>query len=353
MKTILISGALLLLLTISCVPQRKYLETQSQLEQSQQKNKELDAQVADLSQQVTELSQALAQAQKNVNGLERDTALQGENNRKLRSLYDQVNGAYEDLLDKIKESETRSSLRTQELASSLQDARRQLDEKQEAILKRESELRDLQLRLTQRDNLLKEREAELQKSVNKLKGDLQSKEQRVNELQNVLLQKDSANRALRNVLNDALLGFKDKGLSVNIHNGKVYVSVEEKLLFQSGKYNINSDGKQALLKLAEVLKTQSDVDIVVEGHTDNVPLKSSGPISDNWDLSVKRATEVVKLLTDAGSVKEERITAAGRADTQPIAPNTSAEGRAKNRRTEIILTPKLNQLYNILDEAGR
>jgi chemotaxis protein MotB len=184
--------------------------------------------------------------------------------------------------------------------------------------------------------------------VEKMQKDLAAREARLNEVQRKLDARDAAINQLRETVDKALLGFKDLGLSIRIENGKVYVSLADKLLFKSGSTSIDKTGKEALLGLAEVLNQQMDVSIVVEGHTDDVPIKGGTRFTDNWDLSVLRATEVVRYLATEGGVAPQRIVASGRSEYFPVAEGDDAEARAKNRRTEIILTPKLEQLYEIL-----
>lgn len=189
---------------------------------------------------------------------------------------------------------------------------------------------------------------ELLAEVERMQENLAVREARLNEVQRKLDAREAAINQLRETLDKALLGFKDLGLSIRIENGKVYVSLADKLLFRSGSTNIDKTGKEALLGLAEVLKNQQDVSIVVEGHTDDVPVKGGAKFKDNWDLSVLRATEVVRFLSDEGGVDPTRIIASGRSKYYPVAEGDTPEARAKNRRTEIILTPKLEQLYEIL-----
>jgi len=128
------------------------------------------------------------------------------------------------------------------------------------------------------------------------------------------------------------------------------VSLDESLLFASGSYDVGSKGTDVLKKLAKVLETNTDINIVVEGHTDNVPLKSKGDIQDNWDLSVKRATSVVKIITNNSKTNPKRLTAAGRGEYLPLDLSNTVEGRKKNRRIEVILTPKLDELFELLGE---
>lgn len=178
---------------------------------------------------------------------------------------------------------------------------------------------------------------------------LQERERKVLELEKVLAEKDRAVAQLKKRVSDALLNFKENDLTVEVRNGKVYVSLAEQLLFKSGSTQVDPKGQAALKQLAGVLKDSRDINIVVEGHTDNVPMGKGAPgISNNWDLSVLRATSIVDVLQKSG-VSADRVTAAGRGEHVPVTDNTTAEGRAKNRRTEIVLTPKLDELFQILE----
>jgi chemotaxis protein MotB len=187
--------------------------------------------------------------------------------------------------------------------------------------------------------------------IDKLNADLKVREDRLKELQRILDEKDKAVNALRSKVSNALLGFNDKDLTVNIRNGKVYVSLAEQLLFNSGSTKVDPKGVEALKKLAAVLKEQNDVNVVVEGHTDDVPIaKGTVGMQDNWDLSVLRATEITRILTQSG-VQPERVTPSGRSLYVPLDNTKTKEARQKNRRTEIILTPKLDELFQILENA--
>ena len=146
-----------------------------------------------------------------------------------------------------------------------------------------------------------------------------------------------------------MLGFEGKGLTITQKNGKVYVSLDESLLFASGSTKVEDKGVEAIKKLAKVLEQEQEINILVEGHTDDVPMKGSGDIKDNWDLSVMRATSIVKIITGNSKVNPIRITAAGRGEYFPIDPSKTAEARKKNRRTEIILVPKLDELLKVLE----
>jgi len=184
--------------------------------------------------------------------------------------------------------------------------------------------------------------------INKLSDDLQTREARLKEVEEALRKRDEATNALKDKLQKALLGFQQSGLSVDIKNGKVYVSLTDKLLFDTGSIIIDEKGKQALRELAKVLKTQPDINISVEGHTDNQRVANLGQIKDNWDLSVLRATSVVRYLTDTEKIESERITATGKGEFQPINTGGATEARSRNRRIEIVLSPRLDELYNLI-----
>jgi chemotaxis protein MotB len=185
--------------------------------------------------------------------------------------------------------------------------------------------------------------------VDKLSADLSAREKRLGELEQILKEKDQAVNNLRDKVNKALLGFKDSGLTVDVRNGKVYVSLAEKLLFKSGSYAIDPKGVEALTRLSGALKDQQDINVMVEGHTDDVPVaKGNACIDDNWDLSVLRATSIVNTLVSKG-VNPARLVAAGKGEFSPIEAAKTTDARQKNRRTEIILTPKLDELFQILD----
>jgi chemotaxis protein MotB len=184
--------------------------------------------------------------------------------------------------------------------------------------------------------------------IKKLADDLQKREARLKEVEEVLRKRDEATNALKNKLQKALLGFTENGLTVEIKNGKVYVSLTDKLLFSSGSIVIDERGKQALKELAKVLNTQPEINIAVEGHTDNQRVVNLGQIKDNWDLSVLRATSVTRFLIDEQKVDANRLTATGKGEFQPVENLNTPEARSKNRRIEIILSPKLDELYNLI-----
>lgn len=177
---------------------------------------------------------------------------------------------------------------------------------------------------------------------------LSEREKTLNEMNQIIARQDSITKSLNAILRNALLGFNSDELSVEIKNGKVYVSMSDKLLFKSGSSAVEDKGKEALKLLGGVLVKNPDIDILVEGHTDNVPIKTS-VYKDNWDLSVARATSIVRILDGDYKIAPTRMTASGKGEYFPKADNDTAEGRAKNRRTEIILSPKLDELMKLLN----
>lgn len=186
--------------------------------------------------------------------------------------------------------------------------------------------------------------------VSALTSDLQAREARLKEVEDILRKRDEASNALKNKLQQALLGFQQSGLTVDIRDGKVYVSLADKLLFPSGSIIIDDNGKAALKQFAVVLNKELDINIAVEGHTDDKKIINLGQIKDNWDLSVLRATSVTRYLTEVEKVDPHRLTATGKSEFQPVDPANTNEARAKNRRIEIVLTPKLDELYNLIKQ---
>ena len=263
-----------------------------------------NAKLERLEEQVSRLDEETAEKSQKINKLETDLAA-------LQKEHDQLETYYNNLL-------TNSGKLSRDLA-----------EQQERLLELQEGL----------DTKKKENEA--------LLTDLVEREKKVSELERIIAEKDKAVQMLMVSVKEALLGFSGNELSVEIKNGKVYVSLAEQLLFKSGSYKVDPKGERALIQLSEALKTSPDINILIEGHTDNVPI-SSKTIKDNWDLSVLRATSITRILTRAG-VNPGRITAAGRSEYQPVTSNATADGKQKNRRTEIILSPDLDELFELLE----
>lgn len=199
-----------------------------------------------------------------------------------------------------------------------------------------SDLDKKQKELNAKETALQEREKSMQ-----------NLSERLHDLENIIRRQDSIMSRLTSTVKDALLGFNPDELTVNMRDGKVYVSMSDKLLFKSGSVEVESKGKTALEKLANVLNKNPDVSIAIEGHTDNVPIKTN-LYADNWDLSAARATNVVRLLTTSYKMDPRRLTASGKGEFFPIADNSTTEGKGKNRRTEIVLSPKLDELMKVI-----
>jgi chemotaxis protein MotB len=289
--------------------------------------------------------------------------------KSLESDYQNVSKQRDDLNNKLNvlnREHTALQSRTQELEAKVRDMEAVIAER-DKLQKEVKDLRAMMERLNadysketsgmskqiQADRealLLKEDELfKRQQQIEQMQAEMDLRNRRMAELESILARKDSAVNALKAKVSDALLGFEGKGLTVTQKNGKVYVSMEDKLLFKSGSYDIDPQGANAIKELAKVLAVNKDINVMVEGHTDNVPYKGKGELKDNWDLSVKRATTVVRAMLQNSGVDPVRILAAGHSEYVPLDNRITAEARQKNRRTEIILTPKLDELLSILE----
>jgi chemotaxis protein MotB len=190
-------------------------------------------------------------------------------------------------------------------------------------------------------------------SISKSLDNIGAKDNYIRDLQSAIARKDSLNMALVMNLKGAVGSMDDKDINIKIDKGVVYIDISDKLLFKSGSYVVNEGAKSVLGKVAKVLMNQPNIEFMVEGHTDNVPYKSNGTITDNWDLSVKRATSVVRILQNQYNIPAARMTAAGRGEYVPVMSNDTAEGKAANRRTRIVILPQLDQFFKLLETPQR
>lgn len=314
----------------SCITPLKHEEVKSKLAACETEMATLKKSVQENDAKVAEMKEQLGKDQKFLDGLRRDTTIMGSNLRNLNSKYDKLNTVNEQLMDRYNRLLSGAEKDNAKLSSNLQMT-------QEELLKKQDELKALEAQLNKQKTNLDELGTELKK-----------REARVNELEDILKKKDQAVADLRKKLSDALVGFEGKGLTITQKNGKVYVSMDENLLFASGKTNVEAKGVEALKNVARVLEQNPDINVMVEGHTDDVPMKGSGEIKDNWDLSVMRATSVTKILLSNAKIDALRITAAGRGEFFPLDNAKTPDARKKNRRTELILTPKLDELLKVL-----
>ncbi|OCB75372.1 OmpA/MotB family protein [Flavobacterium crassostreae] len=209
----------------------------------------------------------------------------------------------------------------------------------EAMQANMSKNRDLLAQLDEKAKILAIEQERLSKNA-----------QRLEELESLIAAKEAAMKKLKETLSSALNGFEGKGLTVEQKNGKVYVSMENKLLFGSGSWSVGSEGKKAVVEVGKVLADNPDISVLIEGHTDNDGFSSAGVIANNWDLSTKRATAIVAILAENAQINKQNLTAAGRSEFAPLASNTTTEGKSKNRRIEIILTPRLDAIASMLNE---
>jgi chemotaxis protein MotB len=191
-----------------------------------------------------------------------------------------------------------------------------------------------------------------QNRLDKLRDELSASSKRLSELESMIANKDAAMKKLKETLSKALNAFEGKGLTVEQKNGKVYVSMENKLLFQTGSWAVGTEGRKAVVEVGKVLAQNPDITVLIEGHTDNDKILGTlgGGIENNWDLSTKRATAIVNILAENSGIQKKNLTAAGRGEFAPLMSNDTSEGKAKNRRIEIILTPKLDEISKMLNE---
>lgn len=320
-----------LIVFTSCVPARQLEDERARREKCEQQYQDLQASYDKIKIENQELNEKLTAIQKEHSALVRDTSLTNNTLRNLQQQYDKINELYQLLLDKNRELLEGNMAETQEISTELRLT-------QERLQLKEDELRRL-------ENELNAQKAQLDEYARSLA----LKEQRIIELENILAEKDRIVTELRDKVAAALLGFENNGLTIEVKNGMVYVSLDESLLFASGSWSVSAKGRDALIKLAKVLESNPDIMVLIEGHTDNVPYKGSGQVKDNWDLSVMRATSIVKIITENSRVDPKRLTAAGRSEYIPVDAANTPAARTKNRRTEIILIPNLDALYDFLE----
>jgi len=326
MKKTLYISVISTFILASCVPARKYQDLESKQQECSDQLDKLKSRNADLETLATEQHEKVVDLSERVSRLKGDTTLLGKSLRMKEKQYDKIDALNQRIQLQLESLQKGSAIENQRLMADLNATRLELQ-------KKEDELRLLEMELSQK-----------KLDLDRLSLDLAAREKRVNELEALIAQKDAAVKALKDKVMNALMGFKDKGLSVVQKNGRVYVSMEAKLLFPSGSTAVNAEGKKALVELAKVLQEQSDLDVLVEGHTDSDKMKSSTHPEDNWELSVLRATSVVKIMLTSSSIDPKTITAAGRSMYLPIDENE----KAKNRRIEVILTPKLDELFDMI-----
>jgi chemotaxis protein MotB len=306
-------GLLILALSTSCVSKKIY--------------NDLESKFADLKKENRSMADENAELLKAKNQLELDNnALKSELD-KAKADYAKLNSDYDASKNKFKV---------------LQDSYAALEKNSnDALESNMKKNRDLLEQLEAKGKALAIEQERLNKSA-----------QRLQELEDMIAAKEASMKKLKETLSKALNSFEGKGLTVEQKNGKVYVSMENKLLFNSGSWAVGSEGKKAVVEVGKVLGDNPDISVLIEGHTDDDPFGGSGPIADNWDLSTKRATAIVAILSENKKINKENLTAAGRGEFSPLASNTTAEGKAKNRRIEIILTPRLDEISKMLNEIN-
>ncbi|MFV5683870.1 OmpA family protein [Flavobacterium sp. GB2R13] len=306
-------GLLVLALSTSCVSKKIYNDLESKYTDSKKENRRLTDENEDL-------LKAKNQLELDRSALTSDLSKSKSELEKLKADYAAAQNKFKVLQDSYAALEKNSSDALQNNMKKNRDLLDQLDEKGKALA------------------LEQER---LNKSA-----------QRLDELESLIAAKEASMKKLKETLSKALNSFEGKGLTVQQKNGKVYVSMENKLLFNSGSWAVGSEGKKAVVELGKVLGDNPEISVLIEGHTDDDAFTASGPIADNWDLSTKRATAIVAILSENKKINKENLTAAGRGEFSPLASNSTAEGKAKNRRIEIILTPRLDEISKMLNDIN-
>jgi chemotaxis protein MotB len=305
---------LLTALFTSCVPARKYEELQSRYKSTQESEATALSKAQQTDASMKEQQASMEDMAKRKTNLERDTTIQGTSLRNMTSQYDKINKLNTELLDKY------NSL----LAGDRSENRKLL-----------TDLESTRLRLQRQED-----------SLSVLSRSLGDREAKLSDLQKELSAKDAAMKGLKDRISSALTGFEGKGLTVTQKGGKIYVNLDNKLLFATGSTAVEAKGKEALASLAKAVENEKDLSILVEGHTDTDKILPGGTLKDNWDLSVLRATSVVRILQESSKLDPTRITAGGRGEYVPVDPSD----KAKNRRIEVILAPNLEALYNLVKE---
>ncbi|WP_026913927.1 OmpA/MotB family protein [Christiangramia portivictoriae] len=318
MKLKILTISTLLALGTSCVSSKKYNDLEGRNADLQRENRSMNEDLNSFRSNSERLGNDLASLQK-----EYDAATTERND--LMQKYAALQKNYSSLEESYDALEQNSSAAILENSRQNRELLAQLDEKEADLLTEKTRLE-------------------------KLQKDLNLRSQRIDELESVIAAKDAKMNALKNAVSNALTNFEGKGLSVEQKDGKVYVSMENKLLFDSGSWAVNQEGRKAVKQLGSVLAQNPDIAVLIEGHTDNVPYGGSGQLKDNWDLSTKRATSIVQILRENNQIDPQSLTAAGRGEFAPIAKNDSEAGKAKNRRIEVILTPKLDEITRVLNE---
>jgi chemotaxis protein MotB len=324
--------SLVILLSQACVPPAFFSEVETERDNCKNEREELFTENEHLTVDNTELKADLEIAAKEKKRIEEQGLANAEELKILKGRYSQLDDRYEELKQAHNALLSGSDAETRNLMERLENT-------QKDLYQREDQLNQMQA------NLDKDRE-----DLSILQRELQQKNTRLIELEQVLNKKDAEAENLKQKLSTALMGFENQGLTITKKNGKVYVSLEEQLLFASGSTEVDPRGKNALKKLANVLEQNPDIKIMIEGHTDDVPVIPGAKFADNWDLSVQRATAIIRILLDGTSINPTRLTAAGRGEFLPVDPGKTAEARQKNRRTEIILAPDLDEVFELLEQ---
>jgi len=323
----------IIIFSASCVPGKKFRTLQDTSKLYLNERDALKTENIDLSMNNKELEAKTALLEKEASTMKQDLLIAKNERDKAKEEYNKLLGQVNDLQNAQEDLIKGNVKETRKLLAELQTAQENLQKKEDL------------LRLLEQNLDIKKA------SLDEMTFELEKRNVRMTELEQILDAQKKIVQDLKNKVSEALLGFENKGLTVSMKNGKVYVSLDEKLLFKSASWEIDANGRNALKNLAGVLEKNPDIQITIEGHTDNVPYNpTGGQLKDNWDLSVKRATTVVRVLIEGSRIDPKRLTASGRSQYLPVDDRDNADARQKNRRTEIVLTPDLTELYRLIDK---
>lgn len=336
-KNLWMACGLTLALAASCVPAKEFEDMSQQYNETMKYNESLTGDNDDLTTKVQEQGDKISSLQQQLYAMANDTVRLAQINHRLQHNYDNTKEVNEDLLKQLQNAMSGNNSEVQDLLKQLQAYQNDLQAREDALSSAEAALG---LRQSELD--------EAMLGLTSAQRDIEARNARISELQAILDQKDALMSDLKDRVVAALKSYQGNGLDVHMKDGLLYVSLDEKLLFQSGSWSVDPRGQAAIKELSKVLAENKDIQITIEGHTDNVPYNGSGALKDNWDLSVKRATSIVKIILQNNQVTPERITAAGRGEFIPLDTDNTTAARQKNRRTEIILMPNMQDLMNAL-----
>ena len=314
----------------SCVSKKQYNDMLADRQKYYNESMTANRELADKNVNIKELNAENDRLKAEIEKLEADTLKNSKTIYSLKQEIDAMKNLNTELANQLGKSKSEEEIKL--LLADLQKLQESLQAKEDELKRAENQL------------------SQSQASLNEKRREIEEQQQKLKELTEIIEKKENAMSDLKNRVSHTLVGYEGNGLSVTQKGGKVYISLDEQLLFQSGRWDVDPRGVVAIQNLSKLLAENPDIHVLVEGHTDDIPFRGSGQILDNWDLSVKRATAIVRIILQNKDINPVRTTAAGRSQYLPIDPAQTPEARQKNRRTEIILSPNLDELMELLSK---